>query len=230
MPITLLAARTDLRSRLNETGVALFTDADLNTWLNEGARDMARKTRCLWGKTSVPIYEGQGQYSAPGDFLEFHRAEYLPDSSINVYPLEFHNYSEMDSIWGINQHIQQFYCKYLTLWKEPPNTYFVLFPVPSAPGSMNVQYFRNPEAATADAMNLDVPEGWWDLAIVYGLYTALFKGFDPRWKDMRQLYNEQLQELAATASGWSDNLGQMSYGTPSNALWPFGGMGGELWG
>ena len=199
----------------------------MNRWLNEGTRDMARKTRCLWEKTSIDVFAGAQQYAAPDNFLEHHRSEFLPEGSINVYPLDFRNYSEMDSIWGINQQIQQFYPNYITLWREPPNTFFVLFPVPSAAGTLRVQYFRNSKPATSDDQTLDVPEGFHDVAVLYALYTALFQSLDPRWAEVRQLYNEQLAELAATASGWTDSVGSFTMGMPSSPVWSWGGA--DLW-
>jgi hypothetical protein len=227
VPITLAAAREDLRAVLNESSPSFYADSDLNNWLNEGARDLSRKAKCLQSKKSITTYPGQQNYAAPTDVVMWHRAEYLPQGSINTYPLEYRLYDEMDSVWGVNQQIQQYYPATWTTWAEPPNTYVVLFPVPSSGGTLNIYYYRMANAATSDTANLDTPEGWWDLAVRYATWKALFKSLDPRWKEMRQLYVEMMNDMMAATATYSDMVGQMTYGRPSGPLWQFGGGLGE---
>jgi hypothetical protein len=225
VPVTLGTARGDLRQRLNETVANFYTDEWLNQMLNEGCRDLARKARSLLGRESIIVFAEQAEYRAPSDFLEHHRTEYLPDGSINVYPLRFRNYSEMDALWGVNQTIQQNYPEYITLWREPPRTQFVVFPVPSTAGVMRVQYFRISQTVTQDSQDLDVSEGFGEGAILYAQYKALFKTLDPRWKDIRNEYLEVLSDLEQNAAGYSDAMGSVSYGTPSAPVWQFGAFG-----
>jgi hypothetical protein len=227
MPVTLANAREDVRATLNETSQAFYLDSDLNSYLNEGCRDVSRKAMCLQQKRSINCLPGVQNYAAPTDSVAWHRAEYLPVGSINTYPLEKRLYDEMDSVWGVNQQIQQFYPAVWTTWSEPPNTYIVLFPVPSSAGTLNVYYYRMAQPATIDTATLDVPEGWWDLPILHAVWRALFKALDPRWKEMRQLYTDQLTELIGVAQGYSDATGQITYGRPSGPLWQFGGGLGE---
>ena len=227
MPTTLGAAREDLRSQLNEVNPIFFTDADLSNWLNEGCRDVARKAKCLLEKTAIQCYPDIQTYGAPANLLECHRGEYLPDRSPSVYALEFRNYSEMDSIWGSNPTNPGYYPQYYTLWREPPNTTLVLFPVPASAGVFNLFYFRMPTAATSDSMNLDVPEGWWDLAIMHAFYKALFKATDSRWTQIRQSYNEELQYMIAQSDrGYSDAAGSFSRAGPNMPTWPWAGNEG----
>lgn len=229
MTVTLLNARTDLRSRLDELSAAFWSDAQLNTWLNQGATDLSRKGKSLQTKTAIPVVANTQQYVAPNDLLSTHRAEFLPTGSIMVYPLEIRLYAEMDSVWGITQNIESYYPTHITQWQEPPNTYFVLFPVPSSAGTLNVFYFRTAAAAANDNSNLDVPQGWEDLPVLFALYSALFKDRDPRWKEIRQLYQEEMAQMIAVAQGYTDATGQMSYGAAQSPLYQFGAMSYGGW-
>lgn len=224
MPIELSAARTDLQTRLNDTNAAYYSVESLNTWLNEGCRDAARRAKCLYDTFTINVNEGNQKYPAPVNMVEIHRVEFAPTGSINVYPLEFRNYSEMDSIWGIRQGITQYTAYYWTIWNSPPNTYIMLFPVPAVGGTLKVFFYRQATAAVNDSDYLDVLEGWWDVPILYAQYTALFKNSDPRWSQIRQLYLEQLDALAQVSSGFTDNVGNFSYPLPSWPSWPFGAM------
>lgn len=225
MTANLLEARTDLRSRLDELTSQFWLDSQLNTWLNQGAVDVSRKGKALQGKAVIPVVSGTNQYGAPGDLLETHKVDFLPTGSNQVYPLEMRLYSEMDAIWGISQNIESYYPTHVTQWQEPPNTYLVVFPVPSTTGNLNVLYFRTATQVANDSSNLDVPQGWEDLPVLFALYSALFKARDPRWKDIRQLYQEEMGSLIAAAQGYSDATGQMSFGTIRSPIYPFGGMG-----
>lgn len=229
MPETLLAARTDLRTRLNEANPAFFTNTQLNSYLNEGCRELARRARCLQEKVTIPVYGGNQLYQGPTNIIAVHRAEYMPAGSVNTYPLDIKNYNEMDAIWGSNQNIQQWYPAYLTTWREPPNTNLVLYPVPSSAGTLVVFYARVATPAPTDSSNLDCPEGWWDLVILYALYKALFQTLDPRWKEVRDEFNQELMELIDAAQGYTDSTGSVSTPSGIGPLWQFGGGMDQGW-
>jgi hypothetical protein len=226
MPELMSTALADVRSRLNESSANFYSDSDLIAWINEGCREVARKAMCLWDQTSILVYPGVQQYAAPSNILKLHYAEFAPNTSINTYPLEIRNYAEMGPIWGVQKGIQQYTPNYLTLWNSPPNLYVILFPIPSQSGLMNMYFYRNAIPATT-SQNLDVPEGWWELPILYCEYTALRKNVDPRWKDAKAIYEEKLQDMIA-ATGWHDAAGQMSYGMTNMPPFAFGGV--DLWG
>ena len=223
MPQMLSDARNDLQSRLNDTTAAFYPVASLNTWLNEGCRDAARRTKSLYDSQIINVNAGYQYYPAPTSFVELHRLVFAPTNSISTYPVEYRNLSEMDSIWGIRQNIQQYTPYYWSLWQSPPNTQIILFPVPSVSGTMTIFFYRQAKAAVADSDYLDVVEGWWDVPILYAQYTALFKNGDPRWQQIRQLYMEQLDDLAQVSS-FTDNVGNFSTGMANFPSWPFGSM------
>lgn len=227
MPVSIATARADLRDQLNEITSAFYLDSSLNNWLNEGARDLARRAHALQDEASITVYAGVQNYQAPTSMVQMHRGVYLPEGSLNVYALEIRNYSEMDEVWGNSPLTQQYYPSYMTMWREPPHTNIVLFPVPSSGGVLKLSYYRMALPATSDTMLLDVAEGWQDVVTTYALYKALFKSLDPRWKDMRALYNEQVEDMTMTAAGYADNVGLMTRGNPGGGMWPFGG--GDVW-
>jgi hypothetical protein len=231
VPVTLSDARTQLRDLLDEASANFWTDAQLNTWINNGAQDIARKAKCLLEKQSIQVFNDVGTYAAPGNVVEFHRVEYLPAQSPNVYVLTFRNYSEMDSLWGINQQIQNYYPNYWTLWREPPNTQIILYPIPSTAGTLNVQYYRTATLAVNDTDTIDIPEGWDDVVVEFGMWKALLKKQDPRWSQIRQAYNDNLAAImVATSAGYSDNVGSFTRGPVSGPIWPFGGgFDGDGW-
>lgn len=229
MTETLALAREDLRSSLNEVTQAYFLDTDLNNWLNEGCRVIARKANALQEKSSINVQGGNPQYAGPTNIIRIHRAEYLPADSQNTYPLEIRLYSEMESIWGSNQLIEQYYPSFLTTWREPPNTNIVLFPVPSSVGVLQIFYYRMPNPATADGTALDCPTGWEDLAIQWALSKALFKAQDPRWSQMRQDFMANLADLADIAQSYTDAVGRMTPPSGIGPLWQFGGGMDQGW-
>ena len=100
---TLGSLLTDVRNRLDETTSGQWTDAELRSWINEGARDVSRKTETLQGTTNISIVADTQEYTLPTDTLRIHRAEWRPTSSSNVYTLEYRDFNSMDAVWWSSQ-------------------------------------------------------------------------------------------------------------------------------
>ena len=65
MTITLSAARTKLRLRLDETTSGAWTDAQLDEWIRDGARDISRRTMALQGMTTLSVLANAVSVTAP---------------------------------------------------------------------------------------------------------------------------------------------------------------------
>ena len=55
MAVTLLQARTEVRALLDESSANFWTDDQINSWLNQGCSDIARRAEVLWQEVIVNI-------------------------------------------------------------------------------------------------------------------------------------------------------------------------------
>lgn len=216
---TLSDLRTDVQLHLDEIVSRYWTPSELNTWINEGARDIARKSETLQALASINALTGVQQYDMPQDLCRMHRMEFAPAGSINVYPLEPRSLNEMDSVWGISQKVSQSYPVYYSLWGFPPNLKVILYPTPSQPGSLAVWYYRLPLQALSDTDTIEVPEGWHDLVVLFCEYVAKRKDGDQTWAEAKQLYEERLGDMIDMTRRWVDSAGVMTTGTANIPGW-----------
>jgi hypothetical protein len=229
MPATLLAIRTDARSRLDEPSARYWSDAELNTWINEACRDIARRAEVIRNiVTSIPVFPGQSNYVMPLDLVRIHRVEFQTTGvQPNIYLLEGRTREEMDQYWGWLQQRQASYPYIFVEWGfvggAGSNQYQIqLYPVPSQGGTLNVYYYRLPATMSLDSDTADIPEGWQDIVALYCEYVAKRKERDPSWQEARQIYEDQLQHLVEVTR----NLYEASQGmiTPRGMMpsWLYG--------
>lgn len=210
---------TELRSRLNERAEAFFTDVELRTWINEGARDIARKTEALRAYATVSITANTQDYvTGPTDLIRIHRVEFTPTGSSQRVPLIYRDRSAMDVVWGTHQAITTSYWpEYYTTWLYPGTTamQISLFPIPAVAGTLRVWYYKFPTAlatgGSASATTLDIPEGWEDLILEYAEARAHLKRKDVT---MYQVawgnYGDKVMDLLETSLRYSDAAGQIT--------------------
>jgi hypothetical protein len=65
MSLTRTAARSSIRTLLNEPSAIFFTDANINSWIDESVRDICMKTLCSQGVTSIATVDGTAAYAYP---------------------------------------------------------------------------------------------------------------------------------------------------------------------
>lgn len=203
-----------MRERLEEATARQWTDAELNRWINEGCRDLARTTECLLASATAAVTAGTQTYTnGPTDIIRIHRVQYEPTGSSQKYPLEAREFNTMDSIWWTSQSITQSTPQYYTTWGFPPTVTFVLYPTPTINGNLRIYYARQPADVSADGTALDIPEGWHDLAVDYAEYRAQRRARDPRWQESYGRYQEAVAALLATVAGsgptWTDAPGRI---------------------
>jgi hypothetical protein len=210
MTQTLSQLETSLESMLDQiyggtNQFRFWSQPEIDTWLNEGARDVARRAESLLVfDTSVAAIAGTARYALPAQIIRIHRVEYQAAGSFLVYPLFPKTIDEMDPIVGINPLLQTSYPYYFHLWGYPPNLGMTVYPVPSQTGQFNLYYYKVPTPMVNPGDICDLPNGWEDLVVTYGEYRARRKGRDPIWKDVKEEYEQKVGEHMDVTRQWHD--------------------------
>ena len=221
MTIALATARTEVRSLLDEPTAQFWSDAEINSWLNQGAQDIARQAQALWMQVEVGAVPEQQFYALPTDFLGVHRIDYQLQNSDQTYNLEFRGIKAMDEVWGILHQLPAAFPQAFYLWNDTGlpggQPYFATYPVVADTGTFIIYYYRNALAATTDTQLVDVTPAYEDLTYEYALSKAKRKDRDPTWQEAEQLYRDKLQMMFNKTSRFSDQGDQFTSGTPN---WP----------
>lgn len=214
---TLLSLRTSVRDRLDEAVAIHWSDAQLNSWINEGARDIARRTETLQDKEVIAVLANTREYTIPASVLRIHRAEFKVTGDNNIYPLEFRAFNAMDSIWWTQQGVTTSTPLLYTVWGSNPNNKVVIYPVPAQAGALTLFVYRLPVVAEEDGDEVEVPGGWDDLCVDYAEYHALRRDRDPRWQEAKTLYEERIADFYDLSRHWVDQGGII---TPDSPIGP----------
>ena len=94
---------TNIRNKLDETTSGQWSDAELRAWINEAARDIARRTESLQTYEEINVSADTQEYTVNDGCLRVHRVEWRPTASSNVYPLEYRDFNSMDAVWWASQ-------------------------------------------------------------------------------------------------------------------------------
>jgi hypothetical protein len=198
MPTTVAAATTALRDLLDETTAAQWTDVQLRRWLNEGIRDIARRTRHYWDTDTIDTAADDGEYTVAEDVLHIKHVYFTPDGDTSRdIPLEPRAFEAMNQVWWDRQDQSSGYPVFFTTFGYAPTLTIKLFPVPSVPGTLTLHVIRLPAEldVTSGTGNIDVPTGWLEVAYDYAEYKALRKDRDPRWQEAYNLYEAKIQDI-----------------------------------
>lgn len=219
----------ELRSRLNEPNpTGFFADEELRAWLNEGAREAARRTEALRAKTTIAVLASTQDYTAPTDMVRIHRLEFQPTGSSQRVPLVYRDRTAMDVVWGTYQAISQsWWPEMYTTWGFPPAVTVTLYPTPTTAGTLHCYYYRLPASLTTTGTQatttIDIPEGWEDAILSYAEARARLK---QQRADLYQIAFQNfvsiMTALVETSARYTDAVGLV---TPD-----FGWMGDEYGG
>jgi hypothetical protein len=220
--LTLSQAKTALRARLDEaspTGSA-WTNANLVEWINEGMRDLARRTEILHTMGTVPVINGSQNIplnSLPG-IAKIERVEWDPVSSQSIYPLEYRDFHNMDEVWWTSQAITRGRPHSYTTKGYPPALTIILYPIANESGDLRVYYDTVPARLTDitdDSTPLSVPDMWDDLILDYAEMRAFRTDNDPRWTSAMQMYEANVERMIERTRRWTQSTGmiQSSSGT-----------------
>lgn len=208
---------SEAASRLDDEGMVRFTAANLRTWIEEGEKEIARRTECLRDDTTIAVSANTASVTGPTDMVRIYHAQFEPTGQSSIYPLQYMDRKSMDPLWGTHQAIStSAYPEFYTTWDTPPVLTIRLAPIPSAAGNLRVFYYRLPASistsGTDDNDTLDVPAGWEDLVTDYVEARAYRK--DRRSDDYQlamQSFQEKLIALAETSVRYMDSGGTIDY-------------------
>lgn len=236
MTWTLAEARTEARDILDEANAQFWTDAQLNTWINQGCADIARRALCLRSMATPAVTANVQNYNAPSDMYELYRVEFVPSTGTFIYPLTFMGYQEADQAWGTYQSFPAAWPEIFTLWinpgrttASPANLEIRLFPVPSQPGVLNVLYYRQTVLAVFDGDQIDTLPGWEDLAVEYAVFKAKRKDKEADWQDAFSFYESRLNDMILVSGTFQDQAGTFSTGQSSWPPWANAQLGQGEW-
>ena len=223
MPITLTEARFALRERLDEPNARAWSDTELERWLNEGAKDIARKTECLQAEASLSFAAGVNQATLPTNCIRVHRAEWL--GSGRQLPLTYQDFNSSVAVSWVDNTTNQGTPHLFTMWGVGGGIKVILYPTPAVAGTLKVWYYKLPTAPTTELGVYDLPEGWEDAMYEHATAAALRRDRDPRWQEAKAQYDEVLGALFDVTRRYSDQSGQIVGDYPAVNAWlyEFGG-------
>lgn len=212
----------DARIRLDEASADQWTDAQIRSWINEGAMDIARKTESLQDRQTIAGVVGTAEYSLATNCIRVHRVEWTPTGE-NTTRLEYADVKSMDGYGWEQRTLQNARPYAYTIWGSGTALKLVTFPAPSTAGNFTTWYYRLPtnlaEDGTAAASTVEIPQGWDEILLDYVEYRALRKDRDPRWQENKALYDENLLTMYENTRRWTDSAGVIDHTYSSLPAW-----------
>lgn len=207
----------EARQRLDESAAHAWDDEWLRVLINDGAKDIARRTESMQKKGTIAAVAGTRSYTMPTDMVRAHRIEYFATGVTQIHTLEGRDYNNADAIWGLSQAVTSGTPSIYALWGYPPTLLLYLYPTPAVSGTINVYYYKLPTSlatatTTSGAVAVDIPEGWEDLILDYVEYRALRRDRDPAWQSAKAIYDEHLLDMYDTTRRWTDQAGVITGG------------------
>lgn len=227
MAITQAQAITQVRQRLDEPTAVYWTEVDLRTWINDVAKDIARRTESLRGSydqaATAGTYTYTPAFTSTTNAYRIHAVEFIPTGQTQIYPLEYRDRTSATEIWGLSQQQQTGIPAIWTTWGSPPALTLQVFPGPSVAGTLRLWYYKLPAAlATATnadaAVNVGIVDGWEDVLIDGVEYKARRRDGDSSWTEAKQEYEQHLEAMMEATLRFADAAGQIS--TPSGSYIP----------
>lgn len=214
---------TKSRTRLNELTARAWTDQQLREWVNEGARDIARKTEALEDRDSITVVVGTSEYTLDPDIIRVHRVEITPTGE-DTTALEYVDVKDLDS-FGWRQRTQRQDRPYVySIWGSGRTLKLITYPVPGTAGVITVWAYITPpalveNAATDAAVDVQIPQAWDDILLDYIEYRAMRKDRDPRWQEAKAMYDTACGEMFDNTRRWVDQAGMILPGGSHLPTW-----------
>ena len=229
MTVSMTTAITEVRALLNEPSAQFWTQAQLQSWINQGCQDVARRAETLWQEVTIQTFPNQQNYAFPADFLDMHRAEFTIANSQQTFNLEYRGINQMDEIWGILHSLPAAWPQYCTIRQNSSNgPFLMLYPAPAASGFLTVYYYRAAVPASAGGLppNIDCMPGWEDIVYDYAVFKAKRADQDPTWQEAKGLYESNLTEMINRTRSLSDQAETVTTGIPQWPIYAYGGDNG----
>lgn len=212
----------ELSQRLGDPHLTYFSPEELRTWINEGAREIARRTECLRDTLLVAVTSGTASYSGPTNMVRIHRVSFMPTGDNRSFPLEHRDISAADIVWGTQEFITQSYApEFWSGWGFPGSTNFTiqLYPTPSTDGILLIYYYRLPaDLAVSDnsaaGTAIDCPNGWEDVILDWAETRAELKRKDVNAYQIKDaIFKDHLMAIMDTSIRYTDAPGEITFDT-----------------
>lgn len=167
---------SSVRALLNETTAGFWTDAEIDTWTNDGQRDIATKALCIESKSTIATVNGTLEYAYTG--IAVRSAGYLNKSLTKITPIQIGHPPA-------NGTIPQF-------WYEWGGKIGIL-PVPDAVYTIDLYTAIDSVDMATGAATSNLPQLFRLPMILYGVYRALIK--DRKFAQAAQVYSIYINEL-----------------------------------
>ena len=222
-------AISEVRALLDESSQQFWTNNQIQSWINQGCQDIARRAETLWQEINITTIPNSQNYPFPSDFLNVHRAEYTILDSNQTFNLEYRGINQRDEIWGILHSLPAAWPQYFTIRGNSVVGFFaMLYPAPAAVGQLTVYYYRQAVNASSTG-NLDIQAGWEDIVYDYAVYKAKRADQDPTWTDALQLYQGNLTEMINKTRTMSDQAEAVTTGIPQWPIYAYGDAASGIW-
>lgn len=215
MTMTLALALTNLRDRLNEPSEGVWLDPALRRYINEGMREVSRRSEGLRAVATIAVViADDGEVAAPADTVRISPNVYwIPDGDTQRIPLEYCDLAYLDRIWGSRQDTTGT-PDYWTTTGFGATLTIQLYPVPSTDGDLRVHYYRFAVELATDGTDdtelLDVPAGWEDTVVDYAAYRAyLAKHMTDMAQSALADFSTHLQGLIEATTRYTDSATAM---------------------
>lgn len=226
MTVSMTTAISEVRALLDEPSSQFWSNAQIQSWVNQGCQDIARRAETLWQEVNIATFPNQQNYPFPADFLNMHRAEFSIANSDQTFNLEYRGINQMDEIWGILHSLPAAWPQYCTVRGNSVQGFFImLYPAPAAQGTLTIYYYREAVNALSTG-NLDIQSGWEDIVYDYAVYKAKRADQDPTWTDALQLYQGNLIEMVNKTRNMTDQAETVTTGIPQWPIYAYGGDNG----
>ena len=230
MTVTLGQAVTEVRALLDETNQAFYSTTQLESWINQGCADVARRAEILWQEYNVTTVPNVQTYPFPSDFLNCHRAEYTINPPIGspgslTQVLEFREINSMDENWGMIHSLPAAWPRWFTIRGNPViNFQLMMYPAPAAAGVLTIYYYRQAVFATSSTQNIDTLSGWEDIVYEYAVFKGQRSAHLPEWRDAFGLYESKLMQMINQTRNMTDQMNQVTSGSGNLPSTPTPGM------
>lgn len=201
--LTLLEIRTEVRLLIKDASTTRqrYTDAQINSFINEGQRDVVNNTWCINKLTTIPLVAGTTFYSFPVDLLAVQRVtregRNLPETTLLKLDADFSN-----GAWQSNGGIPQSYYQEAGISGDSLHK-LGFYPWPnsvSSTGTVVLFYYALPTDMSSDS---DTPFNaqyrflsYSDLLSYFASYRIyLLEGENDKATVYRQEYESRLQVM-----------------------------------
>lgn len=215
MAQTISTTITNARLMLNEPTATRWTDVELQRYINDGQRDIARRIPWYRVKSTATATASTQEHNAPSDAQWVYEVSWTETGTSRVIPLEQYDFTNVAFSMGTQLTTAVGVPRYFYTWGYPGTSTFKinLIPTPSVAGTLTYHYYGSPAdhalTTTAQTGSVIVPLGYEDAITLFVVYSALMADADPRWQEYKQLYEQAIAALEEAAIRYSPRTGQL---------------------